>query len=281
MIFLICFISIFLTLRNLLAITFQSPIHHIEEGQPALVYFQNGRVAEISKLPSEDYYQAQKAQNKKYSVKVELNKLNQIVSIKKVFQQQNKSFLKMQFAPGDYQKSILSSMDELIEIFKTGRKDFKNESQCFNRAHIWAYEWRKNHQIYSSKAWLFFTQQYIRKYKFEWWFHVAPVISFADQSRVKDRVMDIKYAHSPLSLKNWTDLFLRDNADCPVVSKFSDYADFPESGSCFVLKSTMYDYVPLDLEEEELSGIPKRKWIETEVKEAYFEAFNQLNERSL
>jgi hypothetical protein len=173
-----------------------------------------------------------------------------------------------------YQPSILKSLDEARSFFYDARSPAKEESQCFNRAHVWTYEWRTKRNLYASKVWLFFTRKFIRKYKFEWWFHVAPMVQVVTDGAVKERVMDVKYARGPIKLKQWTDIFMRDNADCPVVQKYTDHADFPESGSCFVMKSSMYYYQPIDLELLESQGLTKTRWQEPEVKHAFMDAFD-------
>jgi hypothetical protein len=173
-----------------------------------------------------------------------------------------------------YTPSILKDLDQARSFFYDARATHK-ESQCFNRAHVWTYEWRTKRNLYASKVWLFFTRKFIRKYKFEWWFHVAPMVNVVVDGSVKERVMDIKYAKGPLKLKQWTDIFMRDNADCPVVQKYSDHANYPESGSCFVMKSSMYYYQPIDLEELDVTGKTKSRWLEPEVKNAFLEAFDE------
>jgi hypothetical protein len=99
------------------------------------------------------------------------------------------------------------------------------------------------------------------------------MLSLEDNGKISERIMDMKYAKSPLKLKQWTDIFIRDKSDCPVVTRYSDYADYPESGSCFVMKSSMYYFQPMDLEDLELMEIQKIKWQRPEVEEAYREAF--------
>src|SRR5690606_5817297 len=128
--------------------------------------------------------------------------------------------------------------------------------------------------LYSSKAWLFFTKKYIRKYKFEWWFHVAPMVHVVIDGEVKERVMDIKYARGPIKLKTWTDIFMRDRSDCPVVQKYSDHANYPESGTCFTMKSSMYYYQPIDLEKLERHQIEKNSWNAAEVQQAFMDALD-------
>lgn len=177
------------------------------------------------------------------------------------------------FQEESFSPSILKDMNQARNYFYEQRQDHHKDSQCYNRAHVWSYEWRTKHNFYSSKAWLFFTRKFIRKYKFEWWFHVAPMVHVVVNNEVKERVMDAKYARGPAPLKQWTDIFMRDGAHCPVVEKYSDHANYPESGSCFVMKSSMYYYQPIDLEMKELTDFTKFRWLETEVKHAYEEAF--------
>jgi hypothetical protein len=100
------------------------------------------------------------------------------------------------------------------------------------------------------------------------------MIHVAVDNQVKERIMDIKYSKRPEKINDWSNIFVRTNEPCPVVESFSDYANSPESGSCFVLKSSMYQYIPLDLEEEELKGSPKTKWLRDEIKQAYLNGFN-------
>lgn len=172
-----------------------------------------------------------------------------------------------------YTPSILRNFEEAKTIFSESRANAVKESQCFNRAHVWSYEWRTKRNLYTSKAWVFFTRKFIRKYKFEWWFHVAPMVHVVQDGEVKERVMDIKYSKGPLKLKQWTDIFMRDSAHCRVVEKYSDQANYPESGSCFVMKSSMYYYQPIDLELLEVTGQEKTRWLEPEVRHAYMDAF--------
>ena len=200
---------------------------------------------------------------------------NKIIKIKTVKRPQPPQIKEKYFSENiPYRPSIIKNFDEATRHFNESKNNAKPESQCFNRSHVWTYDWRINNNLYSSKAWIFFTRKYIRKYKFEWWFHVAPMVHVAFDNTVKERIMDIKYSKGPLNLKEWSDIFMRDNTNCPVVVNYSDYTDFQESSSCFVMKSSMYYYQPLDLEELEMTTTPKTKWIQQEVQEAYREAFD-------
>lgn len=256
-------------------------IHDIDMGQVGerpLVFLSTGQVVGIPADDKSSLEMMRTALSKKAWLVLKLNDQREIIEMKEVLPPPSalksfrKSFQIEDSAP--YTPSILKNLDVARAYFYDARTDHKKESQCFNRAHVWSYEWRTKNNLYSSKAWLFFTRKFIRKYNFEWWFHVAPMVHVVVDGVVKERVMDIKYARGPVKLKQWTDIFMRDNADCPVVDKYSDHANYPESGSCFVMKSSMYYYQPVDLEMNEIMGFEKTRWQEAEVKHAYLEAFD-------
>jgi hypothetical protein len=258
--------------------TIVSGIYAIDYGnfrENPILFLHNGRVLEIKSQEKRFLKDLIRAQKNKSILSINLSSQNTLLDFK--ISENNLSDLNENHLHLDdrtYSPTILHDIDQARNYFTQGRRDFNQDSQCYNRAHVWAYDWRSKNNLYTSKVWLFFTQKFIRKYKFEWWFHVAPMAHVVINNEVKQRVMDIKYSNGPLPLNDWTRIFLRNNADCPVVDKYSDYANYSESGSCFVMKSSMYQYQPIDLENEELTGISKKRWIETEVKESYLNAFN-------
>jgi hypothetical protein len=232
-------------------------IHNGEEAEDALIFYSSGRVAHIPAAKKHLYSSQELDKHKKWK-KITTSDISRSIPM----------------TNGPYSPSILQSFEEAVRLLQETRSDYDEKSQCYNRAHVWAYEWRTEKNIFSSKVWLFFTPQYIRKYKFNWWFHVAPSVHVINKNAVKERIMDRKYAKSPLKLKEWTDIFMRDQSHCPVVDQYSHHADYPESGSCFVMKSSMYYYRPLDLEEIELKGKIKERWEAPEVIDAYLDGFN-------
>lgn len=253
-------------------------IHDIDMGvqgnEEPLIFLTSGDVVRFKTWDKNILLQVREAIKKKTWFLITLNEKREILTLEEIPAPTTTSEVKMlPFADAPYQPSYLKSMDQARAFFYEARTNPK-ESQCFNRAHVWAYDWRIKHQLYSSKAWLFFTRKYIRKYKFQWWFHVSPMVHVNINGDVKERIMDVKYARGPIKLKTWTDIFMRDYADCPVVEKYSDHANFPESGTCFVMKSSMYYYQPVDLEQRDLTGIEKSSWIEPEVKQAFSEAMD-------
>lgn len=172
-----------------------------------------------------------------------------------------------------YVPTTVASVDVLKRYFKEATYNPK-ESQCFNRAMVWSYEWWKNHSLKSMKLFIFFTRSYIRRYNFEWWFHVAPYAHVMMDVKVVERVLDVKYSRGPLAFKVWSDLFMKNDASCMVITKYSDYADYPYTGECYFYRANMYTYQPTDLQMLEAWGYTKNNFINKEVKEAYREAFD-------
>lgn len=261
----------------------KTQIHDIDIGfgnEVALIYLSTGQVV---KFPTADKLQIEKlkaAVNNEKWFSLTINNKREIIKLEEIFgffKHKKKTFDKS-ILPDEqiYRPSILKDLETAKKLFSAARTDHKRESQCYNRAHVWTYDWRIKNNLYSSKAWVFFTKKYIRKYEFEWWFHVAPMVHVVIDDKVKERVMDIKYSSKsgPIGLNQWTRIFMRDNADCPVVEKYTDHANFPESGSCFLMKSSMYYYQPVDLEEKQILGMAKSRWLEAEVKNAFLEAFD-------
>lgn len=170
-----------------------------------------------------------------------------------------------------YFPTILPSLQRGNELFNE-LEHKNNNSECFNRAHVWSYSWRIKHQLYSSKAWLFFTRKYIRKYDFQWWFHVAPMVHIASDDNVIERIADKKYSKRLMTMKEWTDVFMRNNVECPLIDLYSEYANYPETGWCYTMKTNMYYYQPIDLENYERDGKVKNTWNHIEVIQAYKDA---------
>ncbi|MFA7612867.1 MAG: protein-glutamine glutaminase family protein [Candidatus Caldatribacteriota bacterium] len=170
-----------------------------------------------------------------------------------------------------YFPTIIPNLQRGHELFSE-LETKTNNSECFNRAHVWSYSWRIKHQIYSSKAWIFFTRKYIRKYDFQWWFHVAPMLHISSDEDVIERIADKKYAKRLLTMKEWTDVFMRNKVECPLIDFYSEYANYPETGWCYTMKTNMYYYQPIDLENFERDGKVKNTWNHIEVIQAYKDA---------
>lgn len=174
----------------------------------------------------------------------------------------------------EYIPTTIASMDIAKKYFREARYNPK-DSQCFNRAMVWSYEWWRDHSLKSNKLLIYFTRNYIRRYNFEWWFHIAPYVHIMENGKVVERVMDVKYSRGPSEFTRWTNLFMRNDAPCQVITKYSDYADHPYSGECYIQRTNMYTYQPADLQMNEAWGYTKEKFNMDEVRGAYLEAYDE------
>jgi hypothetical protein len=174
----------------------------------------------------------------------------------------------------NYVPTTIASMDIAKKYHREGRLNSK-DSQCFNRAMVWTYEWWQKHSLRSNKLLIYFTRTYIRRYNFEWWFHIAPYVHVMHEGKVVERMMDIKYTRGPLEIPKWTNIFMRNDAPCRVITKYSDYADYPYTGECYIQRTNMYTYQPADLQMNEAWGYTKTSFNMDEVRGAYLEAFDE------
>lgn len=257
------------------SIQVRAQIHAIDEGkagEDTLLLLTTGHVVRLGNNKSDIPFLQMK--NAKSWLRFGLNKKHELESVTRIEPPQDAVKSYTFDSEEMYHPTVLESMDVAQTHFQTGRF-VEKESQCYNRAHIWSYEWYLKNHIQSNKTWLFFTRKYIRKFKFEWWFHVSPSMHVKDNGTVREKIMDVKYARGPIDLKRWTDIFMRNNANCPVVKTYSDYANYPETGWCYVMRTSMFYYQPFDIEMKETWGAIKGNWYDSEVKAAYLEAFNE------
>lgn len=173
----------------------------------------------------------------------------------------------------DYTPTILNSYQDANSIFQQMRPRARKDSQCYNRAHVWSYEGLQKHNWKSMKVFIFYTRKYIREYNFYWWFHVTPYALVNENGTVVERIMDYQYTKRPLYVKEWTDIFMRNRVNCPVIQKYSDYSQHEQEAYCYLYKESMFYYQPLDLKAKEDRGATKSTWINWEVKNAYIQGF--------
>lgn len=249
-------------------------IDYGKKGEETLLLLTTGHVARVQNI-HKNLASYENARQERSWIKFQLNSEREIISAQVVparISSKNKS---LAFFEEDlFEPTLIESMDQARAYFADGRYVNK-ESQCYNRAHIWSYEWFTKHSILSNKTWLFFTRKYIRKYKFEWWFHVAPSVKVMDAGIAREKIMDVKYARGPIDLKRWTDIFMLNDAHCPLVKTYSDYANYPESGWCYTMRTSMFYYQPYDIEMKETWGAVRGNWNESDIRAAYAEAFDE------
>ncbi len=142
---------------------------------------------------------------------------------------------------------------------------FKPHSECFQRAHVWTYDFFKDYKIKSLKAFLFFTKRYQREFNYDWFYHVAPALFVQTDQGPSLKVFDPTfisspdwvnpeqqklYDNKPLSLQAWAQYFLIPQADCPVIENYTEFEENQETHYCYVMISPMYTYIPANLETE-------------------------------
>jgi hypothetical protein len=277
-----------LSVPALAKIELKTQIHDVDYGQQmgdeVLVLLKSGHVA---KLPTWNKSQIDELQNAKASsqnLSIVLDENRNIISTEYFSTQATKGLNPnlMTNPNGMYvRKSMLQYIPTTIKDMATAKQYFKKaklpskeETQCFNRAAVWTYEWWKEHSLKSNKILIFFTRNYIRRYNFEWWFHIAPYVHVMEEGKVVERVMDRKYSGGPLPFRKWTNIFTNKDPECPVITKYSDYADNPYVGECYITRTHMFTYQPADLQMYEAWNYTKEAFNMNEIKWAYEEAFS-------
>jgi len=206
-------------------------------------------------------------------VEVEITSENQLISMTSVYDEGEVSVNPPFITDIEYVPTELAGFGEAIDVMDRFRNDSKNNSECYNRAHIWAYEEFQRTKLNSMKAFLFFSDSYIRKYNFKWWFHVAPLVSYKTFGKKIDKILDLQKANWPLSMKQWTNRFMLNNAQCRMIDSYSQYSRPDFKQDCYVIVANMYFWQPKDLEIFESEGVPKVHFFDWEIAHSYQEAF--------
>ena len=142
------------------------------------------------------------------------------------------------------------------------------DSQCYNRAHMWTYSTQQQHNIDLGKIWIMFTKKYIREYNYKWWFHVAPI------AKVKNDVLvlDKSFTKKPATVTNWKNIFIKSHEACTITNDYTEVEDGQESGHCYLLFSNQYYYQPSELISLDGGDIPRDSYFPNQVMDAYRDA---------
>jgi hypothetical protein len=236
-------ILIFLCFFNLkcFGITFKSKVHSIESN---IVKFSNGRVGFIKGSPH--------LPKSGQVVEAQLNDLSQLLSFKvisDITDSNSHDFLPE--GPLPFEPTILNDPKEAEAIFHRSNSFYKRISECSDRAHVWAHDEFKYSGVKSLKAFVFFTASYINSVGLKWWFHVAPMYRTHIQGQLIDLVMDFRYSDRPLTVKEWTDLFVYTKRSCKVTTKFSEYDVNPQTENCYLIFESMHYQLPGEIFDQE------------------------------
>lgn len=247
----------------------ESRIHDVDYGirphEDTLVLLENGRVIRIK--DKEKNFLLGRSSPLSFSI----DKNNYLLSVA-----ENDSALEREVSTLDvplFQPTAVEGLKLAEQYFKEMRRA-RNESECFNRAHVWSFELWKKHQVESQKIFIFFSTKYIREHDFEWWFHVAPMILVIEDSKLVERVMDRSFNKGPREVVDWKSTFIGKEIQCASGSKYSDYADYPYTTECTILKAPMYIHQPLDLEMLEVWNTQKPEFTLLDLKTAYKNGFD-------
>lgn len=165
------------------------------------------------------------------------------------------------FAPSELQ-SESAAATLFTDLLNDGDR---RRSQCFKRAHMWAYDMWSKQGIFSQKIFIFYTQRYFWLEEFDWWFHVAPLVV----SKGKEYVLDGTFMQEPKPIKEWSDFFMKtDKITCPMVTKYQDYEANHWKKLCVTMKVPMYYLSPLDIENRDKRGVEKTHWVLPELQDA-------------
>lgn len=166
-----------------------------------------------------------------------------------------------QFAPTD-----LQTIEKATTVFKEMLNDGdKGRSQCFKRAHMWSFDMWSKLGISSEKLFIFYTKRYAILEDFEWWFHVAPMVTAGGE----EYVMDGTFMTKPITVKEWKDHFIKsDKITCPVIDKYQDFENNQWNRLCYLMKVPMYYFSPLDIEFRDKKGEERNHWVLEELQDA-------------
>lgn len=253
---------------------FSSTVHSIDFGQgkePHLVRFNNGRVGFLEGHRSK-LLEVLQSPDKSHVLNVKTNSKNNIYAVTAADYSSAEDD-EYQFVGEEYEPSIVKNTNAALKAFNSMRKDYTSKGECYNRAHIWTVEAQKKQNLNLMKIFMFFTERYIRKYKYHWWFHVTPMVYVG--STKSPRTLDRRYTTGPRQVKTWSDIFIKSKKSCKRVEKFDDFYMNQKSQDCYHIHTSMYYVIPRDIEKRDLTGIEKTEISEREVKKAYKNAFKK------
>lgn len=241
--------------------SFVTRIYSVESD---LVKFENARVAfapaslKVGSAPGE-------------LVKVTVAEGNQLVSIEELEDLEVLNTINSPFTDEDYHPTVLKKFSSAQKMLNGMRGDYVDGTQSWNLSHIWVSEAFKKNQHRSEKAFLFFSESFIRRTNHKWWFHVSPLVKFKNHHRkIEEVVLDKTLRSTPLSLGAWSAQLMGEKIHCPVVTKFSQTKT---ARDCSILKSNMFYWRPIDLELLEQERLFRVNFFDFELENAFSASF--------
>lgn len=267
-------VFLFLTLLSIsslaLAERFKDRIHSVslaKSGQEHLLYLESGRVVffDSGEAPYFDPSDFKAGEMVELEVDEDLN----LISITTLVSEPAEDDFTMKLEDHAADPTILPDYATAKKIFNGMNRSYKRNTECSDRAHVWSYEEWKKHGLISNKVFLFFTNTYIRRYRFKWWFHVSPYTLLRENGGVVEHVMDRKYTGYPYHMKQWTDVFIRSKKTCPEKTYAHYRANKNGPEHCFIVKTSMYYRLPYHVRMMEDHGVIKSSFSTSEVNFSY------------
>ena len=168
-------------------------------------------------------------------------------------------------APADmsgYQPTQFASMAEAEGVFQSLDSNLRHRSQCYQRAHYWAYDMSSRSGINSMKVFLFFTKKYIREYNYKWWFHVAPFIYAGGV----ETVLDPEFVRNAMEINEWSHRFVSAAENCPSAETYQEYEAGTYDHYCYFRKVPMYYYQPTSVQESDRTRVARTGWNSQELR---------------
>lgn len=168
--------------------------------------------------------------------------------------------------------TLFSTYQEAQEVMNSFNGKTADKSQCYNRSHMWTFEVFQSSDatLNLGKTWIFFTHKYIREFDYKWWFHTAPFAKVDDANGMY--LLDRGFTRIPYNLKNWTDLFMKNNSQCREVVDYLKYENNQESEYCYLIHSNQFFWQPYQLKNLSARGNLKVKYQLSDLKLAYKDA---------
>jgi hypothetical protein len=250
---------------------FTDHIHSVspgENGDEHLLMLSSGRAAFIDQEISPEFDPSDFRSGERVELEVDENlTLKSVTSLPPLETSQDTApFMEPELLQNP---TVLSDYSTAKSIFNGMNRSYKSKTECSDRAHVWSYEEWKKHGLVSNKVFLFFTNTYIRRYRFYWWFHVSPYTLIRENGNVVEHVMDRRYTGYPYHMKNWTDVFIRSKKSCPVKTYAHYRANKNGPEHCFLVKTSMYYRLPYHVRMMEDNGVIKTRFSTSEVNFSY------------
>lgn len=174
----------------------------------------------------------------------------------------------------DLAPTDVGGMEQVQRLFGLQNDGDKSRSQCFKRAHMWAYDMWVREGIIGQKIFIFYSKRYIQLEEFDWWFHVAPVVT----SGGVEYVMDKTFLDKPVTIPEWKQKFMKASVTCDMIETYGQYESRPWNRLCFLMKTPMWYFRPADIRARDYDGIEKNNWAIMELQDAR-RAFKDAEEK--